>query len=368
MLQVRDLAKQYRGEQGTVHAVRGVSFEVGEGEVVTLLGPSGCGKTTILRCVAGLERPDEGEIAIDGVLVSSRERRLHVPTPSRPIAIVFQSYAIWPHMTVWENVAYPLQVGRERLSKQQVRERVSQVLEMVRIPDMARRSATALSGGQQQRVAVARALVRRPKLLLLDEPLSNLDAKLREEVRVELKELLAIARISALYVTHDLIEALSLSDRIVVMEAGTIVQVGSPREVYARPQNQLAASFMGAGQVFEGTVHGFDGSRLRIDIGLGVLACPAPASDFAVGAPVLVAVRPESIVLGDSDSRAEGITLACVVEGVVFLGSVVEYRVRAQGRSLIVRAPSSGISLAPGSATQVHIPADSCLVLPVGPR
>ena len=366
MLQVRDLAKAYKGEQGIVHAVRDVSFEVGEGEVVTLLGPSGCGKTTVLRCIAGLERPDAGEIVIDGVVVSSRERWLHVPTPTRPIAMVFQSYAIWPHMTVWENVAYPLQVGRERLSKQQIRERVGEVLEMVRIPDLAMRRATALSGGQQQRVAVARALVRRPKLLLLDEPLSNLDAKLREEVRVEMKELLAIARISALYVTHDLVEALSLSDRIVVMEAGAVVQVGHPREVYDRPQNQLVASFMGAGQVFEGTVNGLDGDRLKIDIGLGVLACPAPANAFAVGAPVLVAVRPESIVLGDSG--AEGIALASVVESVVFLGSVVEYRVRAQDRSLVVRAPSSGLALTPGSATEVHILADSCLVLPVGPR
>ena len=366
MLQIQNLTKQYKGERGLVHAVGDVSFEVGEAEVVTLLGPSGCGKTTILRCIAGLERPDQGEIVLDGVLVSSRQRRVHVPTPSRPIAMVFQSYAVWPHMTVWENVAYPLRFGKERLPKQVVRDRVTQALEMVRISELSGRSATALSGGQQQRVAVARALVRRPKLLLLDEPLSNLDAKLREEMRLELKDLFAQTGVAAVYVTHDLTEALVLSDRIVVLEAGTVVQVGSPKEVYAGPKNQFVASFMGAGQTLEGSVKSLAGDRLSIDIGLGVLACPLPLGGLAVGTHVLVAVRPEDLQLDIHNDEAEGITLPCTVESTAFLGPVVEYLVRVQDKVLTVRMPSAGASLAPGVATTVHIPAAACLVFPVG--
>ena len=367
MLQVRGLSKQFKGERGIVHAVADVCFEVGEAETVTLLGPSGCGKTTILRCVAGLERPDDGEIVLDRVLVSSRQPRVHVPTPSRPIAMVFQSYAIWPHMTVWENVAYPLRFGKEKVSKPLVYERVAEVLEMVHISELAGRNATALSGGQQQRVAVARALVRRPKLLLLDEPLSNLDAKLREEMRLELKELFTQAGTAVLYVTHDLTEALALSDRIVVIEAGTVVQVGLPEEVYAVPKNRFVASFMGAGQTLEGRVVGLDADHLQVDIGLGVLACPLPPTSLAIGNPVLVAVRPEEMSLGGHHAQAEGVTLPCTVERIVFLGSVVEYWVQTHGKTLTVRMPANRPLLTPGSATTAHIPAGSCLVFPAEP-
>jgi len=329
-----------------------------------LLGPSGCGKTTILRCVAGLERPDGGEIDIDDTPAYSSQRRVNVPTSARPIAMVFQSYAIWPHMTVRENVAYPLQVGGEKLSKRDIRERVSDALEMVRIGELAERSATSLSGGQQQRVAVARALIKRPKLLLLDEPLSNLDAQLREGMRLEFKELFANTGISALYVTHDLLEALVLSDRIVIMDAGAVVQVGTPLEVYARPKDQFVAGFMGAGTTLTGMVYGTSGGRLSVDVGLGVLACPPSSSPLVEGDAVLVALRPEGLTLGGEHTAGDGITVSCVVEGAVFLGAAIEYRVVAQGRTLLVRTLSIGTAYAPGQATTVHIAPDACVVLP----
>ena len=367
MLEVRGLSKQFKGEREAVHAVADVCFQVGEAETVTLLGPSGCGKTTILRCVAGLERVEDGEIVLDGVLVSSRQRRVHVPTPSRPIAMVFQSYAVWPHMTVWENVAYPLRFGKERVPKHLVYERVAEALGMVRIPELAGRNATALSGGQQQRVALARALVRRPKLLLLDEPLSNLDAKLREETRLEMRELFDQAGTAVLYVTHDLTEALALSDRIVVIEKGRVVQMGTPEEVYTRPRNQLVAGFMGAGEIMEGRVAGLGDGRLQVDVGPGVLACPLPSASLNVGDPVLVAVRPEEMNLGGQDTETEGVTLPCVVERVVFLGPLVEYRVRTQGKTLAVRVTAKRPLLSTGVATTLHIPASRCLVFPANP-
>jgi ABC-type Fe3+/spermidine/putrescine transport system ATPase subunit len=241
MLSVRDLVKHYTTAIGPVEALNGVSFDIPAGHVTALLGPSGCGKTTILRCVAGLEEPDSGEVDINGTPVFARARRVNVPTAARPIAMVFQSYAIWPHMTVFENVAYPLRVGKAKLSKHQLHDEVLQTLEIVRIPELAARAATSLSGGQQQRVALARALVRKPKLLLLDEPLSNLDAKLRDEMRLELKDLFSHTDITVLYVTHDLLEALVLSDKIVVIEAGSVVQEGTPLQVYSLPQNRFVA-------------------------------------------------------------------------------------------------------------------------------
>ena len=364
MLTVHDLAKSYRAGSHILHAVSGLSLHVAEGEMVTLLGPSGCGKTTVLRCVAGLERPDAGEIEIDGVLVSSRLRRAEVPTPTRPLSMVFQSYAIWPHMTVFENVAYPLRVGKEKVSSGELRQRVAHALELLRIPELADRSATSLSGGQQQRVAVARALIRQPKLLLMDEPLSNLDAKLREEMRRELKELFARTGVSVLYVTHDLVEALVLSDRIVVMDAGSIVQEGSPQELYAAPSNQFVASFLGTSTVLEGRVQGPAAGGLMVDMGLGRMVCAPGSRAFAEGEPVLVALRPESLSLADNHMQEEGLTVPCVVESATFLGAAMEYRVNAGGYGLLVRMSSNGEVFAAGQATTLHIPPDGCVVLP----
>ncbi|HUB94518.1 MAG TPA: ABC transporter ATP-binding protein, partial [Stellaceae bacterium] len=217
MISIRDLAMTYRTAQGETQAVRGVSLEIKPGQFYTLLGPSGCGKTSILRCVAGLEHPDAGEILIGGEVVFSSTRGTWIPPHNRNIGMVFQSYAIWPHMTVFENVAFPLRHKRPRVARAEIRERVLKALALVHLDGLEQRPAPYLSGGQQQRLALARALVSEPRVLLLDEPLSNLDAKLRADMRIELRELQHRLGITSLYVTHDLEEALAMSDRIVVM-------------------------------------------------------------------------------------------------------------------------------------------------------
>ncbi|HUK40295.1 MAG TPA: ABC transporter ATP-binding protein, partial [Candidatus Acidoferrales bacterium] len=237
MLTVRNLQKNFVADNGSIQAVDSVSFNVPAGEFYTLLGPSGCGKTTTLQCIAGLEMPDAGEITLDDRLVFSRSANTVVPAHRRDIGMVFQSYAIWPHMTVFENVAFPLLHGRRRVPRSVVHERVMKALQLVQLSGLENRPAPFLSGGQQQRVALARAIVGEPKVLLLDEPLSNLDAKLREEMRFELRDLVLRLHTTTLYVTHDQIEALSMSDHIAVMNSGKIVQEGTPREIYLTPKD-----------------------------------------------------------------------------------------------------------------------------------
>src|SRR5712692_7920598 len=252
MLQVRDLRKTYDAGRGRVQAVQDVTFTVEDGRFYTLLGPSGCGKTTTLRCIAGLERPEGGEIAVAGVVVSND--RTFVSPHARGIGMVFQSYAIWPHMNVFENVAYPLRVAKPRPSKAETLRAVGEALSLVGLEGLEERPAPQLSGGQQQRLALARALVRRPKLLLLDEPLSNLDAKLRERMRIELRQLQRRLRITTVYVTHDQLEALFLSHRVAVMHDGRIAQEGTPREIYQGPATGFAADFVGNATFLAGEV------------------------------------------------------------------------------------------------------------------
>jgi iron(III) transport system ATP-binding protein len=364
MLKVNNLVKVYKTDYGDVQAVRGINFEVGQGEVVTLLGPSGCGKTTTLRCVAGLERPDGGSISIDNELVYSDTGR-HTPTHIRPIAMVFQSYAIWPHMSVFENVAYPLKVGKVKFSKSDINDRVSQALSMVRIPELADRSATMLSGGQQQRVAVARALVKEPKLLLLDEPLSNLDAKLREDMRLEFKELFNRTGISAVYVTHDLLEALVLSDKVIVMNHGDIAQEGTPRDVYSQPRDQFVADFMGAGNLLPGEVTGITADRVNLLTGFGSLVAPL-VPGIKVGDKVTVAIRPESVSLSDSADAQGGSSFQCTVTTNAFLGNHMEYLVTLGEQSLRVRSQTiNEQSLHQrGSTVYALIPPDACVIIP----
>src|SRR5467141_5280965 len=235
---------------GSVPAVRGVSFNVLPGEQLTLLGPSGCGKTTTLRAIAGLEQPSAGEIRIDGVPVYSSERGIHMRAEKRGLSMVFQSYAIWPHMTVFDNVAYGLRVRRR--PEAEVTTRVREALDLVQLGELGARSASRLSGGQQQRVALARAFVFSPSVLLFDEPLSNLDAKLRAEMRVELKELQRRLDITSVYVTHDQEEALAISDRVIVMNVGVIEQIGTPQEIYDRPRSRFVADFVGSANLIRG--------------------------------------------------------------------------------------------------------------------
>ena len=263
MLTVKGLAKSFPAVEGAVRAVDGVTFCIAQGQCYALLGPSGCGKTTILRCVAGLERADEGSIAIGGRVVSDGDS--FVPVHERPIGMVFQSYAIWPHLDVFDNVAYPLEVERPRIARAEIEKRVADVLALVGLQTMARRPATRLSGGQQQRVALARAIVRRPSLLLLDEPLSNLDARLRDSMRRELSTLIRQIGVTALFVTHDQVEALSLADRVAVMDQGRIVQEGAPADIYERPKSLFVAQFLGAANVLTGRVEERDcQGRVRI--------------------------------------------------------------------------------------------------------
>src|SRR5215471_19765246 len=246
VLEFRNVVKRFDG----VIAVDGISFSVDRGEIFTLLGPSGCGKTTTLRLVAGLEEPDDGEILIEGASVAAPREGIFLAAEKRRLGMVFQSYAIWPHLSVFENVAFPLRVRRESFDV--VQQRVRQALETVGLAGLADRGATQLSGGQQQRVALARALVYEPAILLLDEPLSNLDAKLREQMRFEIRELQKKLELTVLYVTHDQHEAMTLSDRIAVVHRGRFDQVGTPTEVYETPSTSFAAEFLGRTVSFEG--------------------------------------------------------------------------------------------------------------------
>src|SRR5690606_26216954 len=229
-IRIQGLTKHYMFEGKTVKALDNVDLTIPANKIFTLLGPSGCGKTTLLRCIVGLETPDDGEISIGGEVVWSKARGIAVPTEKRGLGMVFQTYAIWPHMSVFDNVAYPLQIRGER--KDEIKRKVAQTLRFVQLEGVENRSATRLSGGQQQRVALARALVAEPKVVSVDEPLSNLDAKRREETRKELKSFLGKLDITAIYVTHDRVEALALSDSIAVMQAGHIVEIGSPQKIY----------------------------------------------------------------------------------------------------------------------------------------
>jgi len=301
---------------GAFAAVSGVDLRVSEGEFVTLLGPSGCGKTTTLRMVAGLEQNTGGRISIGGRVVSDAERALFVPAEHRALGMVFQSYAIWPHMTVFDNVAYPLRV--RRVGRADMRQRVLNALKLVEMADYADRPAPALSGGQQQRVAIARALVFEPALLLLDEPLSNLDARLRAQMGSEFRALQKRLGITSLYVTHDQEEAMALSDRVVVMQAGRVLQIGAPEEIYQRPASRDVASFFGSPNLLPATV--VNCARLDdADFALSVRAsgwegmCRAGEAR-AAGADVLVMVRPESMRLAEGAGPASGVLSGRVVQ------------------------------------------------------
>jgi ABC-type Fe3+/spermidine/putrescine transport system ATPase subunit len=361
MLKVEKLRKAFPGRDGPVTVIDGISFAVPEGACYALLGPSGCGKTTTLRCVAGLEAASAGRIEIAGRVVSDPEAGVFVPVHQRPIGMVFQSYAIWPHLNVFENVAYPLRVERPRVARAEIAERVAQVLALVGMAELASRPATQLSGGQQQRVALARALVRKPALLLLDEPLSNLDARLRVAMRNELAELVARVGVTALYVTHDQAEAFALAQRIAVMDAGRILQEGSPREIYARPRAPFIAEFLGAANLLSGRVaerSGNGAARIAVDggsVGL-VLETTAPS-----GAAVDLVLRPEHLVVTTSRPASRDNVLAGCIGKISFLGSVVECVVKLDGGPPLRATAPSGLDLAEGMQVWVRATAGTVI-------
>ena len=322
MLLVTGLCTDYVSDRGqVVRAAQDVSFDVPAGKLFTLLGPSGCGKTTTLRSIAGLERPRAGEIKVGDDVVFSKD--VFVPPNRRGLGMVFQSYAIWPHMSVFENAAFPLRVSSKRISRQEIRERVTRVLKTVDLGDLAEREATKLSGGQQQRLALARALVMEPRLLLLDEPLSNLDAKLRERMRFELKRLQRELGITTVYVTHDQSEALALSHSIAVMNAGRIEQIGSPREIYERPHNQFVADFVGSTNFLEARVLARDGDFYRVSSQIGGMKVRA-TEPLAQDEIVTISVRPEDIELSEVRKEGEN-TWEGTVYQKVFLGESVDF-------------------------------------------
>ena len=380
MLIVDDLVKSYDsarrrrragddgagGEDARVYAVGGATFEVREGELFTLLGPSGCGKTTTLRSIAGLERPDGGRITLSDRVLFDAQARVSVPANRRRLGMVFQSYAIWPHMTVFKNVSFPLDVlpRAERPKRPEVTERVERALEVTELADYAGRAATKLSGGQQQRLALARALVVQPELMLLDEPLSNLDAKLRENMRFELKRLQRELGLTAIYVTHDQSEALVMSSRIAVMNHGRIEQVGKPREVYATPASRFVAEFIGTSNFVTGVVAATGADEVVVDTVEGRLVSRGSAQRPAVGAEVLLSIRPECVSLSvDATAGAvnewsgEVLTRAFLGDAVDHVVGVSKLEIRTRSNPTLSIAPGTRVSLTVDPAEVTLVPA-----------
>ena len=354
-LRVESLRKTFSLDRGAVRAVEDVSFTVEDGRFFTLLGPSGCGKTTTLRCVAGLERPEGGTIRLDDTVLSGSGSRF-VPTHARDIGMVFQSYAIWPHMSVFDNVAFPLRVSEHPPSHEETRRLVAEALALVSLDGLEDRPAPQLSGGQQQRLALARALVRKPKLLLLDEPLSNLDAKLRQRMRIELRELQRRLRITTIYVTHDQAEALFLSHRVAVMQGGRIVQEGRPRDLYASPASGFVADFVGDATFIPGEV--VDGGVRALG---GTVRC-ALSEALTPGAKVLLVLRPERLAVRPAPAGATN-EFRGTLRVAAFLGDHLDCVVDVGGTELRARAHPTA-ELRREQQVWVELPPEYCLAIP----
>jgi iron(III) transport system ATP-binding protein len=356
MIRVAGITKKFTSNNRESTAVADVSIAVGDNEIVVLLGPSGSGKTTLLRCVAGLETADHGEIAIGDQIVFSSDQQKNVASEKRRIGMVFQSYAIWPHLTVADNVALPLLHGNMRVSKAAVQEKVLRALRAVKLSGYEDRPAPFLSGGQQQRVALARALAVEPKALLMDEPLSNLDARLREEVRFEIHDIAKKAGLPVLYVTHDQTEALALADRVAIMDQGRILQVDTPEAVYDRPANATVAGFLGSMNWLSGK----SSRNGEIESPLGTLDVPGAAA----GLPVQIGIRPESIDLSLTPAVGKNVFRGkCTA--VSFLGDHKLYRIQIGTASVVVKHARSFSQNCLGSEMFVFFPEGSLLIFPV---
>jgi len=364
VIQVSNLVKTFEGAHGEVRALRGVSFEVAKGQLFTLLGPSGCGKTTTLRCIAGLEEPHEGRILVNDRIVFSALDGTFIPPERRRIGMVFQSYAIWPHMTVFQNVAYPI---TKEIARKELARRVENVLERLGLAHLRDRLAPNLSGGQQQRVALARALVAEPEILLLDEPLSNLDAKLREQMRFELKGLHDALDITTVYVTHDQEEALALSDHIGLMVDGELIEIGAPMDLYMRPEHRITADFLGSANFIPANI------REIANKGSGEVCVQSVLGSFVgrcsvsmkKGAAAELFFRPENVELAAEDQVKENdLNWACgTVERVTFLGNSVDMLLRCANVSVRVRT-HPGRTPRSGGRVLFTVAPDSCIVFP----
>lgn len=337
MISIRQVHKSFPLKSASVSALRGVGLFVERGKFSVLLGPSGSGKTTLLRCVAGLEKPDSGEIVLGDQVVYSGSRQIFVQPDRRGVGMVFQSYAIWPHMTVFDNVALPLLYGKKRVPRRMVRDRVEKALALVSLEGVESRPATLLSGGQQQRVALARALAIEPEVLLMDEPLSNLDARLREEIRFEIKSLVRKIGVTVLYVTHDQAEAMALADVVAVMHHGEILQMDSPDQLYFRPAAPLVANFFGYMNWLPGIVN--DSGSVETEMGIIEVA---PGRHPGRGERVVVGIRPEDVELDKNFSHGalENNTFFGEIISHTFLGDHRTYKVKVKDRMFLTARSS----------------------------
>jgi iron(III) transport system ATP-binding protein len=353
-LTVSSLSKDF----GPTRVVSDLNLDVPEGEMLVLVGPSGCGKTTTLRCIAGLERPSAGRIAIGERVVTAIEEGVFVPPEKRRIGMVFQSYAVWPHMTVFNNVAYPLRASG--VARSDIRGRVAKALQLVQLEALAERYSSQLSGGQQQRVALARSLVHEPRLLLFDEPLSNLDANLRLQMRIEIKELQKRLGFTSVYVTHDQSEAMAIADRIAVMDRGVVAQIGTSRDIYERPANTFVAGFMGTTNLVKGTVNpGIDGHAVFRSTG-GLEIRIAQPNSMRVAADANVCIRPEALHLGATCSGVNAWPATVTLS--TFLGNAIVYRLDVSGHAFEAHAkPDENFQV--GSNVIVSADPASCTLL-----
>ncbi len=348
---------------GDFVAVENVSLKIQDGEFFSLLGPSGCGKTTCLRLIAGFELPTRGQIKIRGEVMGE------TPAYKRPVNTVFQNYALFPHMSIFDNVAFGLEM--KKVANSEIRTRVMEALEMVRLPQLADRKPRQLSGGQQQRIALARALVNRPQVLLLDEPLSALDLKLRKAMQFELKELQRHVGITFIFVTHDQEEAITMSDRIAVMSDGLVQQVGEPIEIYERPHNRFVADFIGETNFIEGEVAEFAVSQTVLNLKNGIKVGGRAEVEVQPGQPAILAIRPEKISIQPANAATIDVThVPAVVEEAIYIGTDTRYTVRvADAYDVVVRVQNAGGSMETNRPFKRHDPVlltwatDSALVL-----
>ncbi|MEJ2167824.1 MAG: ABC transporter ATP-binding protein [Desulfobacterales bacterium] len=356
-IEIQNLFKRFK----TVVAINHIQLEVNRGEMLTLLGPSGCGKTTTLRCIAGLEKPDEGDIVIDGKPMLSQG---FVQPSKRGIGMVFQNYAVWPHMKVYSNIVYGLKL--QRLSRQVIKEKAQKVLKMVGLAGLEDRYPSQLSGGQQQRVALARALVGNPKVLLLDEPLSNLDAKLREELRFEIKSLVRRMGITSVYVTHDQAEAMVISDRVAVMESGNVVQIGPPEEIYQKPANRFVADFIGTMNFMPGEIievpPNTNEAYVRTEFS-GKLRCTLPdGKAVKIGEKVYASIRPEDVAIFTEPPQAgENLVKGTIVHK-AYLGNFLYLFVSVNNTKIRVQVPHY-VPQEEGQELYLHLNPQKCMIL-----
>lgn len=358
-IKIRNLSKYYYSGGKTIKALDNVSLSIPAYQIFTPLGPSGCGKTTLLRCIVGLETPDAGEIEIGGEVVLSIERKIFIPTENRGLGMVFQTYAIWPHMNVFNNVAYPLQT--RKLSKDVIRKKVEKTLQFVQLEGFEDRPATKLSGGQQQRVALARALVAEPKVILFDEPLSNLDAKLREETRKDLRTFLTELQITAIYVTHDRIEALSLSDIVAVMNKGRIVETGEPRTIYLNSGHRFVADFIGRTNLIDATVRSQEEAVTLVDCAMGSVAC-RKLDALKPGDKATLCLRPEFIRLKRGDTSLAQNVFNGQIKSLVFIGEAFEGEITIHESQLFIKTePDSDIEV--GDSAYFTVDPNHCLLV-----